>query len=358
MSESMQLVMPDRMCRQARVADHGVRRAVLLWGGALGLSLGLGWWWRASPVYGSMVDTRSAVLSIEQRLDTLKQAMSGQPGPTPNPITAISFVEKGAPTSDDDMTALVRWHELLREHALRDWQGRSVPAPSTSVPAGSGTVEGAVWRLEGLATYEQGVALLNAMVRRFPRMVLLQVNVQQLSATELLQWRLELRWSAPVPALDMRWPTDGLLKTDRTLNPFAQERLPDVDTQAIDDKRRRGPGGPNHVLPTVPWRDIRLIGVVGQAEDRMALVTWTMASEAAPGVGRAAGRASRVSAIHWLRTGQTLGVEQKRVLAIEPRAVVLQTSRHAGSAAVAGQRDVLALADYTADHPTTERLRP
>ena len=234
--------------------------------------------------------------------------------------------------------------------------------------AGVGAQAGSLWRLEGWATYEQGVALLNALVRQFPRLVVLHVQVQgqgqqpqpqphHISATEQLQWRLELRWSAPLPALAQRWPAGGLLAATHAINPFAEDRLPVHARSAHVPDASPNPADAdvNHVLPRVPLKDIRLIGIVAQDEERVALVTWT----AAPADPRpSAGRVPASPASHRLRLRQTLGVEQSQVVAIEPQAVVLQALRHLSSGQKLGRREVLAWAEASTTLPLDEGHRP
>jgi len=257
--------------------------------------------------------------------------------------------------SHDDVSALVRWHELLREHRLSDWHGQSVPAASSS--QGDSVRGGALWRLEGLATYEQGVGLLHAMARQFPRLVLLHVQVQQTLPTEFLQWRLELRWSAPLPAMPQRWPSGEILAVAHSVNPFAGHRLSlyERSVPAIDTRPKPPVVDANHVLPRAPLKDIRLIGVVAQDEERVALVTWTSApTDPVP----PSGRSSSVPVSHRVQRGQILGVERIQVVAIEPQALMLQAARQASSGHREGPREVLSMANGPDSLTAQEGLRP
>ena len=257
--------------------------------------------------------------------------------------------------SHDDVSALVRWHQLLREHRLSDWHGQSVPAASSAQQ--DRAEGGALWRLEGLATYEQGVGLLHAMARQFPRLVLLHVQGQQTLATEFLQWRLELRWSAPLPAMPQRWPSGEILAVAHSVNPFAGNRLHlyERSAPAMDTRPKPPVVDANHVLPSAPLKDIRLIGVVAQDEERVALVTWTSAptDPVTP-----SGRGSSVPVSHRVQRGQILGVERIQVVAIEPQALVLQAARQASSGHRGRPREVLSMADGPDSLTAHEGLRP
>jgi Tfp pilus assembly protein PilP len=179
---------------------------------------------------------------------------------------------------------------------------------------------------------------------------MLQVHVQQAPHTELLHWRLELRWSAPLPALAQRWPAGGALASTQGTNPFAANRLPlDINTtnpsgatSALAEVSR------HHVLPQAPLQDIRLIGVVGQDDERVALVTWTAVSmNSSPNSSPESGRGSLSAKSHRIRLGQYLGVERTQVVAIEPQALVLQSSGPAHTGHRPGRREVLALANMS-----------
>lgn len=208
-----------------------------------------------------------------------------------------------------------------------------------------------------MATYEQGVVLLNAMASPFPRLLVLQVQVQQMPATELLQWRLELRWSAPMPALAQRWPFGEISTAASWSNPFAGHRLPlhTRSAPATDTRASQAEADLNHVLPKAPVKDIRLIGVVAQDDERVALVTWTAApADPAP----QAGRLSSWVLPYRVRQGQWLGAEQAQVVAVEPQALVLQTVRNPSTGHRQGSRERLVLADARAAQPTWETSRP
>ena len=347
--------------RHITVASHRLHRAwplpryLLLrkagwWGGPLLLAAIAGWWGRVDVTHAALAQTRDAVLALERQV-----GLQGPAHPLPALFNALTVADSHqVAMSDDDVSALVRWHGLLREQQLQDWQGRSVPATSTSTGTGDHSGGGAVWRLEGQATYEQGMALLNTMVRQFPRLVMLQVHVHQVPHTELLHWRLELRWSAPLPALAQRWPAGGALASTQGTNPFAANRLPlDINTtnpsgatSALAEVSR------HHVLPQAPLQDIRLIGVVGQDDERVALVTWTaVPTHSSPNSSSISsskpGRGSLSPKSHRIRLGQYLGVERTQVVAIEPQALVLQSSGPAHRGHRPGRREVLALANVS-----------
>lgn len=363
---------PDRMHRRLTAPRQHLVRMLGCWGVWLSMAVATGWWSRVASVHADLVETRDAAMSLDPPFGVHRPA-----DPVPASSSRVAEGQHSA-LSEDDVSALVRWHALLQEHRLSDWQGRSVPAAATvSVEgavqgaegvAGVGAQAGSLWRLEGWATYEQGVALLNALVRQFPRLVVLHVQVQgqgqqpqpqphHISATEQLQWRLELRWSAPLPALAQRWPAGGLLAATHAINPFAEDRLPVHARSAHVPDASPNPADAdvNHVLPRVPLKDIRLIGIVAQDEERVALVTWT----AAPADPRpSAGRVPASPASHRLRLRQTLGVEQSQVVAIEPQAVVLQALRHLSSGQKLGRREVLAWAEASTTLPLDEGHRP
>jgi Tfp pilus assembly protein PilP len=201
------------------------------------------------------------------------------------------------------------------------------------------------------------VGLLHAMARQFPRLVLLHVQVQQTLAAEFLQWRLELRWSAPLPAMPQRWPSGEILAVAHSVNPFAGHRLSlyERSVPAIDTRPKPPVVDANHVLPRAPLKDIRLIGVVAQDEERVALVTWTSApTDPVP----PSGRGSSVPVSHRVQRGQILGVERIQVVAIEPQALVLQAARQASSGHREGPREVLSMANGPDSLTAQEGLRP
>jgi len=124
---------------------------------------------------------------------------------------------------------------------------------------------------------------------------------------------------------------------------------------ARDARPNQADADVNHVLPLAPLKEIRLIGIVAQGEERVALVTWPAApSDLRP----SAGRVPSSPAPHRLRLRQTLGVEQSQVVAIEPQAVVLQALRHLSSGQRLGRREVLAWSDASTSSPSGEGHRP
>ena len=350
-TDSTNVIEPDPLRRAWTAGRQRLFRVAWSWGLLLTLAVAIGGWGRVSSTWAGLMETRVAAQALEQHLSAHESAQSA---------LSLSSVEQAADLerpvqSHDDVSALVRWHELLREHRLSDWHGQSVPAASSS--QGDSVRGGALWRLEGLATYEQGVGLLHAMARQFPRLVLLHVQVQQTLPTEFLQWRLELRWSAPLPAMPQRWPSGEILAVAHSVNPFAGHRLSlyERSVPAIDTRPKPPVVDANHVLPRAPLKDIRLIGVVAQDEERVALVTWTSAptDPVTP-----SGRGSSVPASHRVRRGQILGVERIQVVAIEPQALVLQAARQASSGHRGGPREVLSMADGPDSLTAHEGLRP
>ena len=346
----------DRMRRQSRPRAAG-RTRVLRIGAVLGLVWALGWGWRVAPVYKSARQARAMVQALEHEEGDTDVASASPAVAVQHDTTSPTPQSSARSREDDDVSALVRWHDLLREHRLRDWQGRSVP---TSTPAGAvetGRGWGALWRLEGPASFEQGVALLQAMTRRFPHLLLLQVQVQVVGqgqpgiSHELLQWRLELHWSTPLSTVVQHWPPGGVLDLDDVTDPFALERLQAVTTP----HQIAAPHDPaDHVLPRAPLQDIRLIGVMGAEQDRLALVVWATPPDRAShmhGV-RAALTPQRV------RVGQRLGLERTRVAAIEAGAVVLQGTHTSGGGQQRDRRQVLALAASTAEPASDGGRRP
>lgn len=376
MTRSVSDLAPERMHRTWTAPRQHLVRMLGGWGVGLSLAVATGWWSRVACVHAELVEARDAALSLEQQLSAHRPA-----DPAPGSSSFVADAQRSA-LPEDDLSALVRWHALLQEHRLSDWQGRSVPASAsvsvdganhgTEGMAGAGKSGGSQWRLEGRATYAQGVALLNALVSQFPRLVVLHVQVQvqgqgqqtpqpqlppHLAATEQLQWRLELRWSAPVPTLAHRWPAGSLLAAKPAINPFAEDRLPLLASSGHGPGARpnRADADVNQVLPSAPLKDIRLIGIVAQGEERVALVTWSTApSDSRP----SAAHVSASPATHRLRLRQTLGVEQFQVVAIEPQAVVLQALRHRSSGQRPGGREVLAWSDAPASLPFGEGHPP
>ena len=350
-TDSTNVIEPDPLRRAWTAGRQRLFRVACCWGLLLTLAVAIGGWSRVSSTWAGLMETRVAAQALEQQLSAhepadraLSQSTLEQAADLERPVQSL-----------DDVSALVRWHQLLREHRLSDWHGRSVPAaPSVQQDRAEA---GALWRLEGLASYEQGVGLLHAMARQFPRLVLLHVQVQQTLATEFLQWRLELRWSAPLPAMPQRWPSGEILAVAHSVNPFAGHRLSlhDRSVPALDTRPKPPVVDANHVLPSAPLKDIRLIGVVAQDEERVALVTWTSAptDPVTP-----SGRGSSVPASHRVRRGQILGVERIQVVAIEPQALVLQAARQASSGHRGGPREVLSMADGPDLLPAREDLRP
>lgn len=331
-------------------ADRGtVLRRTWVTVGALGVTLAAGWGWRVSAVHATLVQTREAVQLLETDWGALQPA-----GNDPNSATRREPADV-PPSPADDAFALVRWHEVLREHGLRDWQGRSVSSSQAQAASGSGGGDGVLWHLEGPATFEQGLALLVEMARRFSRLVLLQVQVQQMPSTERLRWHLELRWSAPMPVAAQRWPAGGTLETTRLINPFALDRLPSVDTTLQTASHREQPEStPHHILPSTPLQEIRLVGVVGRAHERLALVEWARPVDRVPGAVTPRPR----SAFHRLRAGQTLGLEATRVVSIEPQAVVLQWPPSSAPAQSMGRREVLAMSELAGERLAIDAVQP
>ena len=344
---------PDRLRRQARVPRHRLVCVVLLCVGALGLAGGAGWWWQIAPVSELTLETQHKTQALE-----LELGLSGAQGSNPDLPSSEEVAEpRGsvlteAVGTDDDVSALVRWQDLLSQHQLRDWQGRSVPSAKSPGAAGAERAQGALWRLEGAATYEQGVALLQSMARHFPCLVLLQVQVQQMPASDLLQWRLDLRWSAPTTGVAQPWPAGGTFDARNDINPFALERLqPNMATRRSEQRTQTGVA---HVLPQAPLQEIRLIGVVGVEDERLAVVVWEPPSGRDPG----AEHARPASLPHRLRSGQMLGLEQTRVVGIAPRSVVLQSSHRVADGRPVERHQVLALASPELEQPVSERRGP
>ncbi len=371
MSQLPRVLSSERMHRTLTAPRQHLVRVLVCWGGLCSLAVATGWWGRVASVHATLVETRDAALSLEQQVSAHRPEDL-----LPSPSSLRAEVQgRRLDVAEDDVSALVRWHALLQAQGLRDWQGRSVTAATPL--SGDGSIRGAegvaggglVWRLEGLATYEQGVSLLQAMVRQFPRLVFLQVQVhlpgqgqqqqqqqqQHIADAEWLQWHLELRWSAPLPALAQRWPAGTQPASDRLVNPFAVNRLPSGSRSpvALDVSPRQADA--SHVLPRAALSDIRLVGVLAQGEDRMALVTWAAAPT---DPGSVAGRAAAPTSPHRLRLGQVLGVEQAQVVAIQPQAVVLEAMRQASSGQKSGRRAVLAWTDTSPTHAAGEGSGP
>lgn len=340
---------PHRRLRAGSSPGSFDLRVLVALGGWLLLGAAAGWWCRVSGVHTALTATRNAALAWDQRLSAQWPAERRALPPQPDVSSDVRRAEAG----HDDVSALVQWHAVLQQHQLHEWQGRSVPA--AQAPSGSDQGEGgAWWRLEGRAGYEQGVALLNDMAHQFPRLVMSQVRVQQIPASELLQWRLDLRWSAPLPARAQRWSPGETRQTSSWVNPFAAHRLPEYTTASPVPRADRAGVHAHHVLPQAPWTEIRLIGVLGQDEERVALVTWSRSTDAMATAGL---RVPPVQS-HRVRLGQTLGAEQTQVVAIQPQSMVLELSRNASAGRRSPRREVLALADASALHPTADPVSP
>ena len=350
-TDSLSVIEPDPPHRAWTAGRQRLFRVAWSWGLLLTLAVAIGGWSRVSSTWAGLMETRVAAQALEQQQSAHESADRALSQST---LEQAADLERPV-QSHDDVSALVRWQQLLREHRLSDWHGQSVPAASSAQQ--DRAEGGALWRLEGLATYEQGVGLLHAMARQFPRLVLLHVQGQQTLATEFLQWRLELRWSAPLPAMPQRWPSGEILAVAHSVNPFAGNRLHlyERSAPAMDTRPKPPVVDANHVLPRAPLKDIRLIGVVAQDEERVALVTWTSAptDPVTP-----SGRGSSVPASHRVRRGQILGVERIQVVAIEPQALVLQAARQASSGHRGGPREVLSMADGPDSLTAHEGLRP
>jgi Tfp pilus assembly protein PilP len=335
----VQAVVVPRMCRRQTSPWQRLAQWVCCLGGGLSLAMAAGWWCRVATAHAALQETREATRVLAQQLgeSPATDTLSVQPDRDLADWHPVAL-------SAGDVSALVRWHALLRTHQLSDWQGRSMPAPA-GASADSATPESggwAVWQLEGPATYEQGVSLLNALVREFPRLVLLHVQVQQMPSTDTLHWRLELRWSAPLSALAQRWPMHDRKAATPGINPFAWGRLPSDarSAQASDVNQDHADQDLHHVLSLAPLKEIRLIGVVAQGGNRVALVHWPAAP---PQLLSQGGRATTVPTAYRLRVGNSLGLEKNQVVAIEARALVLMPWPQSSPGGVPGRREVLAL---------------
>jgi hypothetical protein len=337
-------------------AIHDVRwlLRLLLLGVATG---GLAWAWVYGPAreegWRAQVAVQTLELALAQPADQHHDArVSVGQGPA----------QAGrAPKSPPDLQALVQWQALLRQHQLSGWQGRLVSAPlvpAASVPS-PGVADGAgLWRLEGPATYAQGLAVLLALVREMPEVVIHQVQVRQgQDASSLLHWLLELQWSAmtPTPRWSSRWPTVQGPVPD----PFAAERLGPNQGMA-----REGPTtspAQGHAWAHVPVRELRLAGILSDPDGHRALVT----SESSREASSVPGHSAAMPALNWqtLRLGQIVGKEQVRVMAIEPRRVVLAGATRAGASGAkeSAAPVVLELASMSpglATSPVQEQERP
>ena len=325
------------------------REGVLLWcaGALICLAVAAGWCWHVVPIYLACLEAQQAVAALEPvggareaggaSLSLLTDNTSDNLSDNAQGASALSITHR--PVDDDTVSALVRWHALLKQHQLDGWQGRSLTPPSAS--SGEARAGGTVWRLEGPGPYEQGVALLDMLVRTFPRLVLLWVQVQRVPSTDLLQWQLELQWSAPMPSAALRWP-DGAwqeVKVDPGVNPFVASHSRQAGDETTDPHATQTDLHP--VLPLAPLHEIRLVGVVGTDDERHALIVWAPSTSATPVAG------SQRPGPYRLTVGQILGAEHSRVMAIESHSVVLQLPGRGSRQRGGVNRQVLAMATPT-----------
>ena len=290
------------------------------------------WGWQFWPAYQQGKQVMQQLQEMEQQDMPIMNADGGDEGPwAPARGMArspqINHSERGplpaqavAPTrAVGDVAAVVQWHALMRQHQLSGWQGRVVPGnPTSSGAAHPSAGLGDIWRLEGPASYAQGVALLDALAHDFPGVMLLHVQVRHAPDGYGLRWLVELRWTADGFKLAplLLWPQVLASVSD----PFSPDRLKPVPDEVPAPSLAVRTGA--HVLPTVSVRAMRLAGVVSGGQGRQALVTTSVPSGVTtsavnPGV-------SPVPAWHALREGQVVGEERARVLAIETRRVVLE----------------------------------
>lgn len=301
-----------------------IRWAVPL--GWASVSAVLGWAWSLMPAYQSVIASKEAYLQLQG-----DSRMSEMPATQPRATRAA------APSLGlDDVVALVRWQGLLDRHRLSGWHGRSLPATTAHMgtPGEAETDPGLVWQLEGPATYAEGMALLQSLIKAFPHLLLLAVQARHEAGTEPLQWRFELRWSVLRWALALSWPSGWPTSVSRSIDPFASNNLLKVLRQheyagAGQSSADSSHPWPGYVLPGTSLRQLRLAGVLIQNDERQALVA-TRSANGPTTVGHSSGW-------HRLRVGQTVGLERARVLSIESEQVVLQ-SRVRGSGGLWAER--------------------
>lgn len=292
----------------------------------------IGWLWPLWPAYQQGLQAGQQLRELEQ------QAMQVMNANWENEVPVASAQDMGrwshAPLSGHrtltgqsvapvhptgDIASLVKWHTWMHQHQLSGWLGRVVSATSTAMePVHALAGQGAIWRLEGPASYAQGVAMLNALARDFPGVMLLHVQARHASDRGKLRWLLELRWSADGVPLTPPPPWPQVL--GNAADPFSPDRLkpvPGVVPVPFADAHVVA-----HVLPQVSVRLLRLAGVVSGEPGKRALVT----TAALPGmtVSDVSQGGSPAPAWHALREGQLVGEERARVLSIEPRRVVLE----------------------------------
>lgn len=285
----------------------------------LWMLLGTGMVCWGGPVWPAYVAWARANESV-QRMEQLEMQAHGPEAAEQATPAGEEKTAQAAPTSE--MALLTQWHALLRQHHLTGWQGRlGVVAPGTSAESGQAPAGlGPVWRLEGPATYGQGVALLQSLAQAMRGVVLTQVQARHRPDSPWLEWSLQWQSSVGPPAQrwGVRWPSmQGV-----TGDPFAADRLwtagrePSTPMTALEMT--------DLVWPQVSLRDLRLAGVLLSPSSSQALiVSFAPRREASPEVGHAI---SAQPTWRSLRVGQRLGQERARVLAIEPRRVMLQAS--------------------------------
>jgi Tfp pilus assembly protein PilP len=331
----------------------------------------LGWAWPVVPAHQALrqaQDHHDHWVQAHRRwllhgpTETTQQApvLAGAPSDT------ASEAESAHPSvADDDISALVRWQALLTEHRLSGWHGRSLPPSAARSGSASDNelVAGGVWQLEGAATHAQGLALLQGLIRTFPQVLLLAVEVNHLPAEEsLLQWKLELRWRGWQTGLAASWPArpEGLVRLlgdadpKRLPHPFARQNLalvwrdPDAtgyDLQAGADIASDGwaearPSNARHVLPRVSVRQLRHAGVVAADGQVQALVAIDRSGDAGAGTA-----ARETAGLHRLVAGEWVGLERARLLSIHPQRLTLRIRAREADGRWAEREHLLMVAD-------------